>query len=798
MLFLFSLLGSISPVLSVRAQGPHECALIVNTRSPESMAVANHFIELRSIPPANVICLDIPENVVSLEDAISPEDFTQHIWNPVNEVLKERGIGDHILAWIYSSDIPTRVATEPVMSLQGITFARNQIPPSNQIKSGTCRSPFFAGPMRPDGVAALGRSLDRLYEQGVDDPPIPSMMLAQTGSRGLSVDESVEVLRRGVKADASFPAGKVAYVVNNDIRTTSRAWQISQARKELESLNVSSEVLDHRPEPGVKLIGLQSGGQWLHPKLTGPFRPGAIAEHLTSFGAAFYSWNQTKATEWLKAGATASAGTVTEPYAVWQKFPNARLFAHYARGCTVLESFYQSIACPLQILLIGDPLCAPWKQPFSVTLVPLSDEAGVVQFVSRTWAMSPGIRPQYSFFLDGRKIAGGQAAEIQVDTTKLPDGYHELRVVAQDVGLVGSRAHDVQDFEVENHRYAVKLTGVAAGGEVDLYHDLAVSVESEGEVTEVMLTCGERVIAGPAEGGEYTFSIDPRKLGEGPVCLQAVAVTERREPIKSAPVSIVIKRLNKPPSLSTLSAERKDGVTLVEAEVSDPESDPVGVTWFEKLGGSRAVRGSLVGEGKESVLSPDETGQFSLCLFDSGERNLDAVMCEFSISPDEEVDGRAKVAYLVFHYVSPDNFDYFGLNADRSAWVMGARRDGKDRNLVFRKVPTETSRTYHLLLKRAPMGNIEGYVDDELLLSCQMSAQIDLGPVGLSGRENTITFSGVAVTPPRVEKGEGALPESSWLLPDDRALMKKTLLLRLSDGRDGTVYREFRADKLLK
>ena len=89
--------------------------------------------------------------------------------------------------------------------------------------------------------------------------------------------------------------------------------------------------------------------------------PGAICEHFTSFGGDMHAAaGQTPLSEWLRYGAAAASGTVTEPYAIANKFPAPMMQVHYARGCTVAESFYQSVLCPYQLLIVGDPLCRPW------------------------------------------------------------------------------------------------------------------------------------------------------------------------------------------------------------------------------------------------------------------------------------------------------------------------------------------------------------------------------------------------------------------------------------------------------
>ena len=61
-------------------------------------------------------------------------------------------------------------------------------------------------------------------------------------------------------------------------------------------------------------------------------------------------------------GAAGASGTVVEPFAVAQKFPTARIFSHYVRGCNLAEAFYQSVSGPFQLLIVGDPLCQPWAR----------------------------------------------------------------------------------------------------------------------------------------------------------------------------------------------------------------------------------------------------------------------------------------------------------------------------------------------------------------------------------------------------------------------------------------------------
>jgi uncharacterized protein (TIGR03790 family) len=97
--------------------------------------------------------------------------------------------------------------------------------------------------------------------------------------------------------------------------------------------------------------------------LTNSYLPGAIADHLTSFGGTLTRSGQMPATRWLDAGVTGSYGTVTEPCNYWQKFPNPQIvMGHYLAGETLIESYWKSVKWPAQGLFVGEPLAKPYAK----------------------------------------------------------------------------------------------------------------------------------------------------------------------------------------------------------------------------------------------------------------------------------------------------------------------------------------------------------------------------------------------------------------------------------------------------
>ena len=121
-----------------------------------------------------------------------------------------------------------------------------------------------------------------------------------------------------------------------------------------------------------------------------PWLPGAVADHLTSYGGMLPDANgQMPATDWLWAGATASYGSVEEPCNFEEKFPRASLVvAHYLRGATVIEAYWKSVAWPGQGLFVGDPLARPYAHAMTAAV----DAEGTLQM--RSGALRPGARYQ--------------------------------------------------------------------------------------------------------------------------------------------------------------------------------------------------------------------------------------------------------------------------------------------------------------------------------------------------------------------------------------------------------------------
>jgi hypothetical protein len=225
--------------------------------------------------------------------------------------------------------------------------------------------------------------------------------------------------------------------------------------------------------------------------------------------------------------------------ALQAKFPLPSLQLHYVRGCSLAESFYQSVSGPFQLLIVGDPLCQPWAAFSKVSLVGIKpgDEVkghfSVQPLVSAASGHKVG---SFDLYTDGRVVARfAPGAALDLDTTKLLDGYHELRVVAVDADPVETQSRLILPVFVNNHAGSVALT-VTPRSQASTADKLKCSVRQAGAKAIVIRQNDREVARVEGEGGEA--EIPAEKLGRGPVALQAQS--EGDTPAISAPVRLDI------------------------------------------------------------------------------------------------------------------------------------------------------------------------------------------------------------------------------------------------------------------
>lgn len=312
-----------------------DIGLVVNRADPYSVEVGAAYRHTRRLRPQQVLEVEVPVQARLADDEFRrlAQQIDAHFGRDTQALA---------LAW----RLPFAVGCSSITGALALglddALCRNSCGVSR-------RSPYFASPSRRP-MAELGMRL--------------SMLLAAE-----SVDGAVAMIERGVAADASLgrrgaPSTTVWFLVSDDPVRNVRMPAYPPAGR-IASVNVEVRVEERStPAEAERVLLVQVGRTHVERLDTVRFVPGALADHLTSTGGAIDgSTPQMSALAWIAAGATASHGTVSEPCARPEKFPHPQvLLLNYLQGCSAIEAYWRSVACPQQSLFVGEPLAAPFAR----------------------------------------------------------------------------------------------------------------------------------------------------------------------------------------------------------------------------------------------------------------------------------------------------------------------------------------------------------------------------------------------------------------------------------------------------
>lgn len=374
-----------------------------------------------------------------------------------------------------------------------------------------------------------------------------STVLGVTAGRGNTLEDVLKSLKQSVAADGTRPTGIIYYVRNGDVRSTTREWGFASAVDKLKSLGVEAVIEEGvLPQKKDKVAGAMIGiADFDWPKSESTILPGAIVEHLTSFGGVMTRGaGQTPLTEFLRHGAAGSSGTVTEPYAIQAKFPSPFIHVHYASGCSLAEAFYLSVTGPYQLLIVGDPLCNPWRREIKVSLESPS--------TNTPWSGSVTLHPKVevpaglqlsdcALYVDGKIAETANPNEpLKLETIFLSDGNHQITLLASGNDAVESIGRWTTRINVNNAKMEPRPMLVSPKNH-PFEQPLEVEVSGPGSSEISILHLG-RVIA-RVSGDQGKVTLQPRDLGYGTISLQpsAIIVVGNGRPILGDPVAVTIQ-----------------------------------------------------------------------------------------------------------------------------------------------------------------------------------------------------------------------------------------------------------------
>ena len=313
-----------------------ELGLVINTADPYSVEVGEYYIRARRLAPEQVLRVELP-----LVAALGADEF--RAFDRRVSAHFGAGIQALALAWVRPYAVECNSITAALaLGFDGELCQQTCAPPlrfSPYFNSASTRpytdlglrpAMLLAAADVPGAKALIDRGVASDFALGVRGAPPVHAYLVATPDRA-----------RSVRALVFPPPGRVGPTgVVVHVERTSALHDVDRVVMYLTG--------------AVSVDGLDTIG-WV---------PGAVGDHLTSFGGALQGrGGQMPATAWIASGATASYGTVSEPCSHLQKFPHPQvLLLQYLQGSSVIEAYWKSVAWPQQGVFIGEPLAAPFAR----------------------------------------------------------------------------------------------------------------------------------------------------------------------------------------------------------------------------------------------------------------------------------------------------------------------------------------------------------------------------------------------------------------------------------------------------
>lgn len=372
-------------LLPRRALGPAELAVLVNLDDPQSVAVGEHYRAARHIPDGNMVELHL--GAPSGPNLPAAKFAT---WKPMIDEATPPSAQAFAVTWTE----PSVVDCMSLGSALAFGFDKKYCNTSGRACGTTAPSKYFdSGELAP--FTTLGMR--------------PAMILA-----GATTMDALALIDRGVAADDTFPTGDGYLLITSDKARSSRAPEFQSLLGDwVHPEELSLTAIDNSAGTATDFIADKMNvlfyftGLQTVPKIeTNRYRPGAVADHLTSFGGQIPTSSQMSILRWLEAGATGSYGTVVEPCNYPQKFPDPTvLVPAYYGGATLIEAYWQSVEWPGEGLFIGEPLARPWGSVWSFHEGALSITTTALEVGKRYAVQSaPAASGPWSLALDGISV----------------------------------------------------------------------------------------------------------------------------------------------------------------------------------------------------------------------------------------------------------------------------------------------------------------------------------------------------------------------------------------------------------
>lgn len=303
-------------------------AVIINDDDPLSRQIGEYYQKRRNIPLANLIHVRFPPGTAIM----SQSEFIR-VKAEVDQKTP-KSVQAFALTWT----APYRVDCMSITS--AFAFGFNTAYCSNQ-----------CGATRPSA-----------YYNSSSTTPYDTLKIRPTMAlAGIDFDHVKGLIDRGIAADNSHPPGSAYLLSTGDptrnVRAVAYPQLVQAAAKLVDVQLIKGDFIKEKSDVLFYFTG-SANVPYLD---TLKFRPGAIADHLTSSGGRLTDSDQMSSLRWLEAGATGSYGTVVEPCNHLAKFPNPALVMYwYLAGNSLIEAYWKSVQWPGEGIFIGEPLAKPY------------------------------------------------------------------------------------------------------------------------------------------------------------------------------------------------------------------------------------------------------------------------------------------------------------------------------------------------------------------------------------------------------------------------------------------------------
>ena len=345
------LMGSAIPVA---AQSAENVAVVINDRSADSRTIGEYYASKRGVPVTNLFHIQAP-----VEETIDRATFIETIERPLRTLLSVRRLHDRVLYLVLTTDVPVRIAgtsgplgTAATVDSELTLLYRSMVGTHVPVP-GTVSNPYYAGDNGGRAIAPFThRTQDIFLVSRLDGASVPDVLALI--DRGLApASDGVVIL-----SPMSAPHERI------DAAAARIAAEAGEDRVSVET--------DRANKPSRPWIGYYGGP--ITEDMETPFAAGSLAVFDGYVPALF----RRKPPEWdmdvwrlghkyvqrtldalLQQGLT---GVIVDAAPERTSVRPDILFSAYLAGATLVEASYLSMASLSgNAVVIGDPLCAPFR-----------------------------------------------------------------------------------------------------------------------------------------------------------------------------------------------------------------------------------------------------------------------------------------------------------------------------------------------------------------------------------------------------------------------------------------------------